>query len=92
MKRAANPKPPKPSRPRQGETDAAFVGRMGWVAGTVIEGTNGYAEVARLTITAIGRRGILVVDEKYGWETGWRLDEREWIEVRPAPKQKAVAK
>lgn len=51
----------------------------GWGPGTVLEGKEG-SEVTRITITAVGRQGILAQATGQR-ETSWTLSCRDWREV-----------
>lgn len=71
---------------QQGLSEAEICRRMGWSAGTMLVGDEGYGPTVIL-ITAIGDKRILARSVEHngkparGYETTWVLDARDWIEA-----------
>lgn len=63
-----------------GESSAAYARRKGWQAGTRIVGDEGFGPTT-ITITAVGRDGILAVADGRKYENSWTLQCRDWTEV-----------
>jgi hypothetical protein len=72
---------------RQGLSDPEICRRMGWVAGTRLNGDEGYGPTI-IRLTAIGERSLLAVTESHNGrprrdrlETLWTLSVRDWTEA-----------
>jgi len=68
-------------------SSADICNQNGWVAGTVLEGDEGWG-MERIVITAVGEHRVLARRESHtSWAEGlWDLHHRVWRKVEPAPK------
>lgn len=64
----------------RGESSADYARRRGWVAGTRLVGDEGYGPTT-ITITAVGRDGILAIADGRRYESSWTLRHRDWVEA-----------